>query len=100
MTEIIYSPDRQMVSLVIKLINGDDHDMTDIGHRLVKQWQIWSFSYSLSEVKTAKKSLKCIKIVALENTTEALCVVRVHLSGWRENRSRTCRELMQCWIQR
>ena len=31
MTEIIYSPDRQMVSLVIKLINGDDHDMTDIG---------------------------------------------------------------------
>ena len=56
MTEIIYSPDRQMVSLVVKLINGDDHDMTDIGHRLVKQWQIWSFISSLSKVKTAKKA--------------------------------------------
>ena len=67
---------------------------------LVKQLQIWSFSYSLSEVKTAKKSLKCIKFVALENTTEALCAVRTHLSGWRENRSRAYRELMQRWIQR
>ena len=55
---IIYSPVRQMLSFV----NSSDDVDHDIGHRLVKYGQIWSFRSSLSDVKNAKKAENALNL--------------------------------------
>ena len=50
-------------------------------------------------LKMPKKARNAITL-KLQRTLLNRYALRVHLSGWRENRNHTCRELMQCCIQR
>ena len=96
MTEIIYSPDRQMVSLVTHQWRWPLPDWywsqaCETKANLVLQL------LTFRSLKMPKKARKCNNFEAPENTTKSLCTTGASF-GLKKNRNHTCRELMQWCI--